>query len=426
MNLSAMHRHVADNLRAARFDRAEMAGSLGDLGTFLPLLVAMSRINGLNFATSLFFAGVFSILTGMMLRIPMAVQPMKAIAAIAIAQGLTPNEITTAGALVSLAVLTLGVVGAIDLVQRLIPAPVVRGMQCALGITLLFKAVTLAMAGAGVSSASELFSAPAWGSAGGLGITLGAAALVMATFGLHRFPVALVLFAAGIVLAAWTSPSAIQSLSAGLTLPGLAIPALADLPRAFTEAALPQLPLTTLNSVVAVCALSVALYPNEPKKHASPKSVAVSVGLMNLIGVWFGAMPMCHGAGGLAGQHRFGARTNGSILMLGVAKVTLAVLFGASLLPLCAAFPRSILAVMLAVSGVELSRASVRGLTGSSEGPGRVASHAMAGFAVTLAACLATDHVAIGVAAGVAFWWLLRWLRPTPPPSRSGHPSSSG
>ncbi len=62
--------------------------------------------------------------------------------------------------------------------------------------------------------------------------------------------------------------------------------------------------MTTLNSVVAVCQLSADLYPAKP---ASPVLVSTSVGLMNLVGAWFGAMPCCHGAGGLAAQVRAAA-----------------------------------------------------------------------------------------------------------------------
>jgi len=64
---------------------------------------------------------------------------------------------------------------------------------------------------------------------------------------------------------------------------------------------IPQLPLTTLNSVVAVCQLSEDLFPAKPVR---PVLVSVSVGLMNMVGAWFGAMPCCHGAGGLAAQVR--------------------------------------------------------------------------------------------------------------------------
>lgn len=65
------------------------------------------------------------------------------------------------------------------------------------------------------------------------------------------------------------------------------------------KAGMPQLPLTALNSVLAVCQLSADLFPARPAK---PSAVSASVGAMNLAGVWFGALPCCHGSGGLAAQ----------------------------------------------------------------------------------------------------------------------------
>ena len=99
------------SLRDARLNRHEIAGSLGDLGTFLPLLVGMSAQNGLSFASALLFAGLFNIVTGLIFSIPLAVQPMKAIAAVALTEGLTAPQIVAAGATVSLVILVLGVTG---------------------------------------------------------------------------------------------------------------------------------------------------------------------------------------------------------------------------------------------------------------------------------------------------------------------------
>jgi MFS superfamily sulfate permease-like transporter len=324
----------------ARLDRHEVAGSLGDLGTFLPLLLAMSAQNGLDFATGLFFAGLFNVCTGLTFSIPMAVQPMKAIAAVALAEGLTAHQIVAAGATVSAFVLVLGLTGLIEPVNLLIPRCVVRGVQLTVGLTLLVKGVQL------VIGTKTVFGADGW-------LTGGVSALVViATTGSRRVPAALVLFVAGIALAVSTRPEVLASLSIRLWIPHWNLPALQDFGVSFRKAALPQIPLTTLNSVVAVCALSRDLFPQRP---ADPRKVSISVGLMNIIGAPFGAMPMCHGAGGLAGQYRFGARTSGSILFLGTAKMLLAVIFGASMLGLCRAFPSSILGVMLGFSGVELA-----------------------------------------------------------------------
>ena len=375
-------------LHYARLDRHEIAGSLGDLGTFLPLLVAMSAQNGLDFSAAMFFAGLFNVITGMTFSIPMAVQPMKAIAAIALTQGMSASEIVAAGAGVSLVVLLLGVTGLIGWVNRAIPRSVVRGLQLALGLSLVVKGLEL------ISSTHTWFAPDSFLTA------LVAAGIVFASGSFRKVPAALTLFCAGLAIAVWKNPGVGAGLELGLTFPHLQPPSWNDFVTSFPRAALPQIPLTILNSVIAVCALSADLFPT---RAAEPRRVAVSVGAMNLVGAWFGAMPMCHGAGGLAGQYRFGARTNGSVLFLGTAKMLVAVLFGASLMTLCRLFPHSVLGVMLGVSGVELALVC-RDQRGRSDALPML---------VTAGVCLGSDFV-LGFAVGLAVALLMRlpYFRP--------------
>src|SRR5512135_1420196 len=321
-------------------DRGEISGSLGDLGTFIPLLVGMSITNGLNFASALFFAGVFNILTGLAFSIPMAVQPMKAIAAVAISENLKAEQILAAGISTSAIVLFLGATRIINVVDRVIPRPVVRGLQLGLGIQLIEKGVLL------VRDTGSF-----WGLDSALTGILGFA-LVLALASSRRTPVALLLFCAGLAIAIATRHQVLAEMRLGFYLPHWVPLAWEDFRGSFLRAALPQIPLTTLNSVIAVCALSADLFPDRP---ARPRRVAVSVGIMNLIGGWFGAMPMCHGAGGLAGQYRFGARSSTSIIFLGSVKMLLAMIFGGSLLALLHGYPSSVLGVLLAISGLELA-----------------------------------------------------------------------
>ncbi len=371
------------NLRFAHLNRHEIAGSLGDLGTFLPLLVAMAAQNGLSFAASLFFAGLFNLVTGLVFPIPMAVQPMKAIAAIALTENLTAPQIMAAGICVSAIILILGLTGLIDGLNRLVPKSVVRGLQLALGLLLLMKGLQMV---AGTNH---------WLGPDSYLTGLLAVLAVLLLFFSRRLPVALLLFAAGLGLALWSHPGVFSTLGLGFTLPMWSPPPWHDFVVAFPKAGLPQIPLTTLNSVIAVCALSTSLFPDRP---ITPRRVAVSVGLMNLVAGWFGGMPMCHGAGGLAGQYRFGARTNGSILFLGTVKLLLAVLFGASLMALCQAFPASILGVMLAFSGLELALVC-RDQTRRSDA-----------FVMLLTAgvCLGLNNIALGFLLGLAMTWCLR------------------
>jgi hypothetical protein len=131
----------------------------------------------------------------------------------------------------------------------------------------------------------------------------------------------------------------------------------------FFRGTLPQLPLTALNSVISVCCLAHQLYPEKRDVNANENSsdavitrreVSISVGLMNLLLCPLGSMPNCHGAGGLAGQHRFGARHGTSVVVLGLFKVLLAIFFGGSALTLLDALPIAVLGVMVTIAGIEL------------------------------------------------------------------------
>ena len=158
---------------------------------------------------------------------------------------------------------------------------------------------------------------------------------------------------AGFVFIYLEDPRAYEGI--GLTLSGLQLgwPAASEWQSGLLRGAVPQLPLTLLNSVVAVCAMSSDYFPG---RGISPKRMAVSVGLMNLVCSPFGGVPMCHGSGGLAAQYRFGARTGGSVIILGLAKIAVGFAFGGALLGLLGAYPYAILGPMLIFAGIELAR----------------------------------------------------------------------
>ncbi|RMH04291.1 MAG: sulfate transporter [Planctomycetota bacterium] len=321
-----------------RFDLAEASGALGDLGTFLPLVVALATVGGLDLGAILFFAGICNILSGLAFGQPIPVQPMKAIAAVAIAEALAPAEIAAAGLAAGAVVFLLGATGLVEVVERRVPAAVVRGIQLGVGLK-LFVAGIQQIGPLGPELEGPLLAA-------------GGAALVLLTGRWPRFPAALLLFLAGFLVLALRRPELYGHLALGWSGPSLVVPDAAAWREGILRGTLPQLPLTLLNSVIAVCALSEDLFP---RRGIGTRPMALSVGLMNLGCCWFGAMPMCHGSGGLAGQYRFGARTGGSVVLLGLAKVLVAVLFGSSAMALLAAYPAAILGLMLCFAGVELA-----------------------------------------------------------------------
>lgn len=326
-----------------RFNLQELSGSLGDLGTFIPLALAMAVACHLDLGLIFIFAGLMHMLSGWAFRQPIPVQPMKAIAAVAITEQLLPTEIAAAGSLMGALMIALAFAGVVTRAAHHVPRAVVRGIQVGVGIKLALTGVAWLF---GESSAVTL-----------LGLDSLLIAAVVAALLIHprlaRTPILLIVFLAGLVLAFLAQPNLLQNLTPHWPEPALLLPSLDAWQTGLLRGALPQLPLTLLNSVVAVCALSADYFPG---RGIAPRRMAVSVGLMNLLTVPFGGMPLCHGAGGLAAHHRFGARTGGSVIMLGLIKIAAGLALGSALLGLVQAYPRSILAVMLILAGIALAK----------------------------------------------------------------------
>mmetsp|Transcript_5038 Transcript_5038/g.7268 ORF Transcript_5038/g.7268 Transcript_5038/m.7268 type:complete len:620 (-) Transcript_5038:53-1912(-) len=404
---------------------SEISGSLGDLGTLIPLLVALSRQRAIRIAPALFFGGLSNVLTGLSWDVPICVQPMKSIAAVALSEELSSGTVTAAGMLTGGLVLFLGVSNLIEVVNAIVPSNVVAGLQIGVGLRLAAK---------GILMVNEL----SWCKEGYDCILLAIACSILCLFWLrehnlwnnnehsqvvsqyeennsnedlpqqhsqspsssscssmfHKLntfllapfrsktnhPIGIYLFLIGSIFAiiSLSNASDDDKINKKYDLPlrffgaPIAVWALGDISAhewkvGFLEGAIPQIPLTTLNSVISVCALAHSLYPekrvhkNGKKEGTSTDAVigrremAVSVGLINVLFCPFGSMPNCHGAGGLAGQHRLGARHGASVFFLGSCKIILAIFFGASALTLLDAFPKAVLGVMLAIAGQELA-----------------------------------------------------------------------
>ena len=330
---------IAIRWRSMRFDLGEASGAMGDLGTFIPLVVSLIYVNHLDAGSILLFAGLYNILTGFLFNQPLPVQPMKAIAAVAIAESLSRGEIAAAGLGVGLVVFVLGATGLVETIERLVPRAIVRGIQLGVGLKLLLRGLAMILD-------QPALEPDGWVAAGVAG------ALVLVATRWRRFPSALILFGFGLVVMLMTQPGLLSKLQLGWNGFLVTLPSSAEWREGLLRGSIPQLPLTLLNSVIAICALSTDLYPG---RGIGTRPMAMSVGAMNLVGCWLGAMPMCHGAGGLAGQHRFGARTGGSVVMLGAAKVVIAIALGTSAAVLLAAYPVAILGLLLCFAGAELA-----------------------------------------------------------------------
>ncbi len=327
---------------ANRFDRMEWAGAFGDLGTLIPFVVAYISVLGIDPHGMLFAFGVAAIACGLIYRTPFPVQPMKAIGAVATTQAaqtllITPNAVYAAGVVTGILWLVLAMTGAVQKICRLIGAPVVTGIVLGLGLGFMLQGM-------------RMMSEDWW---------LGAIALGGTIFLLsyRTFPAMFALLAFGAIWGIAREPALIAqllSVSTGFRPPTFALDTLSwnDWMVGLFFLALPQMPLTLGNAVIAITDENNRLFPDRP---VSERGVAMSTGWMNLLGATVGGVPMCHGAGGMAGHIRFGARTGGAAIILGTVLVLLA-LFGAdSVHVLLQVFPTALLGVILFLTGAQLA-----------------------------------------------------------------------
>jgi hypothetical protein len=403
---------------------AEVSGSCGDLGTFIPLFVALAQQRVIHASAALWFAGLANFITGYTWDLPMPVQPMKAIAAVALIDELSLRQVTTAGIWMGAFLTILGATNGIELVHRVVPRSVVSGMQLGVGLSLMVH---------GWTWITEL----SWWDLDGRWLAV--VCFVTSYWGLRSIhsdsvetnglrsaqerplrPIGLFLFGLGALLAVFgllstTTTGGSQPLPGWSTAP---IATLAirgtnwnDWSTGFWQGALPQLPLTTLNSVISLCCLASTLYvPDsliEAESHPiaassilSPRKVCWSVGLLNFLLCPFGAMPSCHGAGGLAGQHKFGARHGTSVVILGSVKMSLTLILGTWLVPFLDRIPLSVLSVSIIVAGQELAATGILLLSKPMTNVPNTSSnlHCDLGMLrVDLATCLCTTSVILGL-----------------------------
>ena len=361
--------------------RRELSGALADIGVLVPIAVALIVKNGLSPTAVLLPAGLLYLVVAYVYRLPVAVQPLKALGAIAIAQGFGADEIAAAALMMGGIFLLLGGTGLIDRAGRAFPRALIRGVQLTVG--LLFLEIAWGLVADPSASFAEHSLPPAWAVLLGLGV------LVLALV-LRQRPIALALVAFGtVVMVAETGglpslgPSALEP-------PSLSI---ATFAAAFTALVVPQLPLTFANSCLAP-ADAARTYFGERATRVTPGRLATTLGSANLFSGAIAGMPVCHGAGGLTAHYAFGARTGLAPLALGSTLVVLAFVAGSGLAPLLTAFPLPILAGLLATAGL-LHIGLLRDLSGFREWSVAALVGAV-GFGVDLA---------VGLVVGLLLWW---------------------
>jgi hypothetical protein len=319
-----------------RFNRQELAGAFGDMGTDVPLLIGVALASHLDGTSVLIMFGAMQILTGLAYRMPMPVQPLKAMAAIVIAQQTAAPVLYGAGLAIGVTMLILAATGALTWLARVIPKSVVRGIQFGLGLQLASIALQRFVRAEGT---------------GGYALAGVAFVLVVVLLGNRRLPAALPVVAIGLAIAAFRLDSHLLTGSVGLHLPTPHVPQMSDVAAGFVLLALPQIPLSLGNSVLATRQLAKDLFP---EREISVRKIGLTYAAMNLLNPWLGGIPTCHGSGGMAGHYAFGGRTGGSVIIYGLLFVALGLVFGPGFDGIAQAFPLPILGVLLLFEALAL------------------------------------------------------------------------
>jgi len=321
------------------YSRSEFAGAFGDLGTLIPFVVGYIVLNKLDPAGILISLGILKIYVGFYFKTPVPIQPMKAIGAAAIANPgtISSSMIWGSGLFSAVVWAVLAWSGVVNWLHKLTAKPVMRGIMLGLGISFIIEGLKM------MSSH--------W--------ILSVAALIITFFLLtsKRVPVMLVLLCLGIVASLVFDPSLLRQLkqiSPHFRLAELVFSKIEwhDLFLGMLILGLPQVPLTWGNAVLGVTAENNDLFPDKPLKV---KTVALDHGLINAISFMMSGIPVCHGAGGMAGHVRFGARTGGALVILGVILLLLGLFFSQSVTLLFNMIPSAILGVILFFAGIELA-----------------------------------------------------------------------
>jgi MFS superfamily sulfate permease-like transporter len=364
----------------------EAAGAFGDVGTLIPFLVGYITVAKIDPVGVLVAFGLFKIMAGVMYKTPVPIQPMKAIgtAAISHAGAITAGAVWASGLFTGVLWLAMGLTGTVTWIAKITTRPVIHGLVLGLGLAFFLEGIKLAE--------------------GDVLLAAVAVALTFVLLSYERVPAMLLLLGFGIVVALIREPQLVAELGAvslRFRFPDFALTQIArrDVITGVVVLGLPQAALTLGNAIVATVEENNQLFPDRP---ITVRGVAIDHGIMNLVGTSLGGVPMCHGAGGMAGHVRFGARTGGALVILGALVLITGLFFADSVETLFKLFPPALLGVILMFGGLELA-AGVR----TNGGPKADR------YVMLFTAGLAIWNMGVAYLAGLALWYGFErgWLK---------------
>lgn len=317
------------------FDRNEISGAFGDIGTDLPLIIGMLLSTNLQTTNVLIIFGVLQIITSLIYGIPLAVQPLKAVALIVITQHISGNIILAGGLAIGIVMLLLSLTNLLTILGKIIPKTVIRGIQLGLGFQLCSIALKEYIPSDGIP---------------GYVIASIAFILTLVLIGNRKFPPAIVIIIGGFIYAGVFKFSP-EIFHIGAPVFKLTSFTFKDIWTGFAILSLPQIPLSLGNSIFATKQVAEDLFP---EKKLTVKKIGLTYSFMNIFSSLLGGIPTCHGSGGMVGHYTFGGRTGGSTIIYGLLYIILGLVFSTNFSEFVTVFPKPILGVILVFEGIAL------------------------------------------------------------------------
>lgn len=300
----------------------DCSGAFADGAILFPLLVGLAWQTGASATIMLLTSAAAYLAAAVLFRLPIPVQPLKSLAITALAVGASLAEIRLAGAIIGALFLLIALVD-INRLARLVPDTVVHGIQLALGVILVLKALALIgfqpLPLAGVAAA--VFAILAFGGATGRPV-LGGVAVVALLWGLWE-----------------AAPATAADAEATVIRPSV-----------MAMLILPQIALSLTNAVLGTQRTAQA-YFNRDADRVTPRRLLCSLGFGNLAVASVGGLPFCHGSGGVTAHVHGGSRSEWSNVVIATALIALALIlhFGDGGLP---DYPVALQAILLGVVGL--------------------------------------------------------------------------
>ncbi len=260
--------------RRNSFALSEWAGAIGDLGITIPFIFALVIFNGFPPERLLFLWGLIYIATGWYYRVPVSVQPLKAMAVIALASGFGVADLASTALFYGVVMIALSATGVIRILERFFTRPLIRGVQLGLGFILIHTSVRM------ITTSGLYFGAETPDLVLNLLLTLATLGIITFLQSHWKLPAGLIVIVLSVAVSVVIGNHLTLHMSSGSIIE-FTLPRLGFIGPALMILMLPQLPLTLGNAVYAASDACCSFWPDRSGR-ATPTRLGLSIGISNV------------------------------------------------------------------------------------------------------------------------------------------------